>query len=231
MTRLKAYNSVTSEWELVAVGGQGAAGEPGAQGPEGPQGVQGEPGLPTGAVSQFAGSIAPSGFVLCTGQSLSTTTFANLFAVIGYTYGGSGSNFLVPNLQNRVPVGRGSGTFTNLNATGGSETVTLGINQIPAHTHNQNAHSHTGGTSTDGNHSHGMQDSYNQGSGTSGPDSVFTGRATQTGWGDTRYIFAAGAHSHSFTTNSTTATNQNTGGGEAHNNLQPYIVLNYIIKT
>jgi microcystin-dependent protein len=193
--------------------------------------------VPSGVISSFAGGNVPTGYVLCDGQSLNTTTFANLFAVIGYTYGGSGSSFLVPNLKGRVPVGidTAQAEFNVRGEIGGSKTHTLTSSEMPSHSHTTPSHSHTfsGTTSTNGNHSHGMQDSYNQGSGTSGPDSVFTGRATQSGWGDTRYVFAAGNHAHSYsgTTSGSAPTTNNTGSGAAHNNLQPYMALNYIMKT
>lgn len=56
-------------------------------------------GVPTGAVFWFAASTAPSGFLLCNGGALSTTTYAALFAIIGYTYGGSGGTFNLPDLR------------------------------------------------------------------------------------------------------------------------------------
>jgi microcystin-dependent protein len=163
--------------------------------------------LPAGAITQFAGASAPAGYLLCTGQSISTTTFASLFSAIGYTYGGSGGFFNVPNLQNRVPVGKGTGTFATLNSTGGAETHTLTIDQMPSHTHIQNPHNHA---QTIGNID----------------DQNFTGGANQNPPADGPNAFSNGS-----LTQNTTAINQNTGGGQAHNNLQPYIVLNYIIKT
>ena len=56
-------------------------------------------GVPTGAVFWFGASTAPSGFLICNGASLSTTTYAALFAIIGYTYGGSGGSFYLPDLR------------------------------------------------------------------------------------------------------------------------------------
>ena len=192
----------------------GPTGPTGATGPTGPTGATGPAGLPTGAISQFAGGTAPTGFLLCEGQSVSTTTYADLFSVIGYTYGGSGESFLVPNLQNRIPVGKGPDTeFDTLGETGGAKSVALTTAQMPSHTH-------TGTTSTTGSHQHYIQNRRNP---TVGDFPVFES------WGggsNTRehYTDAAGNHSHTFTTDAT-------GSGEAHTNLQPYIVLNYIIKT
>jgi microcystin-dependent protein len=192
---------------------------------------------PAGVISQFAGSTAPTGYLLCTGQSVSTTTFADLFSVIGYTYGGSGSSFTIPNLQGRIPVGRDAAQteFDVLGEAGGAKTHTLTTAQMPSHTHTTPNHSHTfsATTSTDGSHSHVLEDSVLEGSPTGGSWSVFTGIRQRSGWGDTRYVQAAGSHTHTLsgTTSNSSPTTNSSGSGEAHNNLQPYIVVNYIIKT
>lgn len=171
-------------------------------------------GIPAGIVTSFAGSIAPSGWLICDGTLKSTTAYADLFTAIGYTYGGSGSQFGVPNLKGRVPVGldTSQAEFDNINDTGGSKTHTLIAAEMPNHTH-------TGSTNTTGSHNHSYQDhprdaSVKYASGTAGQDRSAV--SDQTG--------SAGSHSHSFTTDAA-------GSGSAHNNLQPYIVLNYIIKT
>lgn len=57
--------------------------------------------VPTGSVLTFAGSAAPTGWLVCDGASLSTTAYASLFAVIGYTFGGSGGSFNLPDLRGR----------------------------------------------------------------------------------------------------------------------------------
>ena len=107
---------------------------------------------PTGVVLPFAGSAAPSGWLLCDGSTVSRTTYATLFGVIGTTYGsGDGSTtFALPDLKGRVPAGKeatasrlttaGSGVDgATLGATGGAETHTLTTPQIPSHTHNTGA--------------------------------------------------------------------------------------------
>ena len=60
---------------------------------------------PTGVILPFGGTSAPTDFLLCYGQSISTSTYADLFSTIGYTYGGSGSSFNVPDLRGRVVAG------------------------------------------------------------------------------------------------------------------------------
>lgn len=167
------------------------------------------PVTPPGIISQYAGSTAPTGYLMCDGQSLSTTAYPALFQAIGYQYGGSGSNFNVPNLQNRVPVGKGSeAEFDTLGETGGAKTHTLTIAEMPSHTHIQDAHGHGGRTES-----------------TQSAPTGFNGISSAL-----RASNAAYTLENQYVT-PTAAVNQNTGGGGAHNNLQPYIVLNYIIKT
>lgn len=142
-----------------------------------------------GAVIPYAGSSAPTGFLLCDGSAVSRTTYSTLFSLIGTTYGvGDGSTtFNLPDIQGNVIVGLDSAQteFDALGETGGAKTHTLTTDEIPAHTHT------TGVVVT--------------GTGST-PEATATGSGTSTDTGST-------------------------GGGSAHNNLQPYIVLNYIIKT
>ena len=82
----------------------------------------------------FAGNFAPAGWMFCEGQLLLITENETLFNLIGTTYGGDGqSTFALPDLRGRLPVHFGNG-FT-LAETGGAETITLTVNQIPAHAH------------------------------------------------------------------------------------------------
>ena len=124
-------------------------------------------GLPIGSVAMFAGATAPVNWLICDGSSLATTgTYAGLFGIIGYTYGGSGANFNLPNLVQNFPLGAGANP---IGTTGGTFSYTLSVANMPPHTHYieqtphshsayQNAHSHviaTGGhnhTSTTGSH-------------------------------------------------------------------------------
>ena len=94
-------------------------------------------GTPIGAVVHFAASVAPSGFLKANGASLSTTTYATLFAVIGYTFGGSGGSFNLPDLRGEflrgwddargVDSGRGFGSAQNQNTLETAITITKSI--------------------------------------------------------------------------------------------------------
>ncbi|RAJ80165.1 microcystin-dependent protein [Chitinophaga dinghuensis] len=87
----------------------------------------------------FAGSFAPRGFVFCQGQLLSINANPALFSLVGTSFGGNGqATFGIPDLRGRVPVGAGQAPgLSNYvwGEIGGTESVTLGINNIPAHTH------------------------------------------------------------------------------------------------
>lgn len=113
---------------------------------------------PTGVVNMWMVGLAPTGWLLCDGTAISRTTYSALFNVLGVTYGvGDGSTtFNIPNMVNRVPVGKAStGTFATLGSTGGVESVTLTIAQLAAHGHAIDAHNHTQDA-----HNH-AQDSHN----------------------------------------------------------------------
>lgn len=146
----------------------------------------------TGVVLPYAGSAAPTGFLLCDGAAVSRTTFATLFALVSTTYGvGDGSTtFNLPDLKGRIPVGRdiSQTEFDILAETGGAKTHTLSTAEMPSHTH-----------------------------------------ATDSRLNSPTGSFANIAGSGSVTNSSIASSS--TGGGGSHNNLQPYIVLNYIIKT
>jgi microcystin-dependent protein len=150
--------------------------------------------LPTGAILDYGGSSAPTGYVMADGSAISRATYADLFAVFGTTYGaGDGSTtFNVPNLRDRVSVGKNSsGTFATLGATGGAETAAL-----PNHVHPVSISTDVPSATTD------IADS---GVGTAMP---------------------TGTHTHLVSGNTA-----NPSTNPTSSTLQPYIVLNRIIKT
>lgn len=99
----------------------------------------------------FAGNFAPIGWALCEGQLLPINQNQALFSLLGTNYGGNGTtNFALPDLRGRVPVGMGQGpglSNINLGEIGGVENITLTVNQMPQHSHSLNGHTALGDTS------------------------------------------------------------------------------------
>src|SRR6185436_412469 len=93
-----------------------------------------------GMIVMFAATFAPRNWAFCDGQLLSIAQNTALFSILGTTYGGNGqTTFALPDLRSRVPVSTGQGpglSNYSLGQVGGTETVTLNINQLPAHVHN-----------------------------------------------------------------------------------------------
>jgi microcystin-dependent protein len=162
--------------------------------------------LPVGSVVSFAGSIVEEGWLVCDGSEASRTIYPDLYVTVGDTYGaGDGSTtFNLPDIQGKVIVGSGAGsglTDRLLGSIGGEETHVLSIAEMPIHTHIQDLHNH--GVATGG--------------GTIGANIL--------SYVTTGVYDYTGSNLHG-----ATATNQNTGGGLAHNTMPPYIVLTYVIK-
>lgn len=157
-------------------------------------------GVPVGSGALWFAATPPTNWLICDGSSVSTTTYAALFAVIGYTYGGSGANFNLPSMPGNFPFAAGGSSGVALGSIGGASSQTLSVAQLPAHAHsitdvthnhgvNQSPHSHP-----DGTHSHGASGSQDPHSHTVG------GTATSPGNG-----FAAGAGAQVGTENTSTA--------------------------
>lgn len=186
---------------------------------------------PIGAVTAYAGTSAPDSWLFCFGQAISRTTYASLFAALGTGYGvGDGtSTFNLPDLRGRTIAG-----FDNMGGTdsgrldwantpgtsGGAQTHTLSAAEsgVPAHQHAntlgaESAHTHSAGFSV---------------------SAYIPGNA---GLGTANYMWATGgingfttgagsSHNHTITNvNNTTAAAAN-----AHNNMQPTLLLNWIIR-
>lgn len=91
-----------------------------------------------GQISLFAGNFAPENWLPCDGRSLNTNDYSQLYALIGNTYGGSGTQFNLPDLRGRTPISQGTGpklTPRILAQAVGSPFVTLATPEMPAHTH------------------------------------------------------------------------------------------------
>ena len=190
--------------------------------------------LPAGIVMAWSGGAAPLGWLLCYGQAVSRTTYAGLFASIGTQYGaGDGSTtFGIPDLRGRVIAGvddmggsaagrltsGGSGiNGTIRGAAGGAQSIALSEDQMPSHRHfgttdSGTPHAHSG-TADEGFFSSGL-------SGSSSQPLYRSGGGTPL----TVSISAESAHTHTFATGFA-------GGSGPHINVQPTMVLHYVIKT
>jgi microcystin-dependent protein len=140
----------------------------------------GYPLIPVGGLMPYAGSTSPEGWLLCDGTAINRTTYANLFALIGTTYGsGNGTTtFNVPDMRSRMPIGAGAGTGLTsraLSATGGAESVVIASGNLPTHVHSIDPPNTTSGNDNT-EHTHSI-DPPNSGSG--GQSITHTH-----GWGD-----------------------------------------------
>jgi len=173
---------------------------------------------PVGKIDMFAGSSAPSGWFICDGSAISRLDYPELYAVIGTTYGaGDGSlTFNLPDLQGRVPVGVSSSYA--LASTGGSTTVKL--------TDAQMAHGHgfTQPTVNGGSHRHTV---VNQNQTTYlVPGGSYYGLISNSSGNYTGYD---GGHSHTVKNGAVSNLSGASSTRTAHDNMQPYIAINYII--
>src|SRR5262245_60579795 len=156
-----------------------------------------------GEIRIFAGNFAPNGWMFCSGQLLPISENETLFNLIGTTYGGDGeSTFGLPNLQSRVPIhmGTGLGQTFQLAESGGVEQVTLTVQQIPAHSHPLTGSADIANTNNPATNVLAR----------SGPVNMFINSDATVAMDG----HAVGA----------------IGGSQPHENLQPYLTLNFIIS-
>lgn len=157
-------------------------------------------------IRMFAGNFAPKNWAFCNGQLLPIAQNTALFSLLGTTYGGNGqTNFALPNLQGRVPIGAGNGAglpSVLLGEVGGAASVTLGVVNLPAHNHSMQVNNNITGMSATavGNYLNSKTES---------GESV------------------ASVGSSVVTLNP--ATISNAGGGQPFDNRQPYLGMNFII--
>ena len=153
----------------------------------------------------FAGNFAPKGWAFCNGQLMPISQNTALFSLLGTSYGGDGkSTFALPNLQGSAPLHAGTGPGLSeryLGEVGGEQAVTLIESEIPPHTHTVNCSSGASNSSSPANQTFGS------GGGRGRPAAYASGSNVQM---------------------SPTATMQ-TGGNNPHNNMPPYLCLNFII--
>ncbi|MFB9266318.1 phage tail protein [Bradyrhizobium erythrophlei] len=156
----------------------------------------------------FGFNFAPKGWAFCDGQLLPISQNTALFSLLGTTYGGDGkSNFALPNMQGCAPMAPGQGpglSLHDLGETGGSDTVTLLQSQMPSHPHSMMAANLPG----------------DQGAPT-------TTRAIARSVNASAYV--AGSNPTPTLGPMNNAMLQPTGGSQPHNNLMPYLTLNFCI--
>ena len=156
-----------------------------------------------GEIRIFAGDYAPTGWAMCNGQLMPISQNTALFSLLGTTYGGDGrSTFALPDLRGRAPMQFGQGfglTPRTHGETVGAETHTLGLPELPGHSH---------------------------------PLGAKAGNGTQdAAAGGVMARSPAGIPQYATVPNSSLAvdTVTSSGGSQPHNNMQPYLALNYII--
>jgi microcystin-dependent protein len=164
-----------------------------------------------GEIRMFGGNFAPVGWMLCHGQLLPISENETLFNLIGTTYGGDGQNtFALPNLQSRVPVHVGPGFA--LAQTGGAESVTLTVSQIPAHGHVPQGVTGSAVSPKNTPANNLLSDDNFPTHPNPAPNSYAA--------------FAAGANQRPLKP----STVGNTGGNQPHDNMIPFLVINFIIS-
>lgn len=151
----------------------------------------------------FPFNFAPKGWTFCNGQLLPISQNTALFSLLGTNYGGDGrSNFGLPDLQGRAPMHPGQGpglSLHDLGETGGTETVTLLDSEIPSHTHSIKAASLNSQSTIPTNNSLGRGN----------PVKVYSATAPLTAMGNDSIAIV--------------------GGDQPHNNMMPYLTMNFCI--
>jgi microcystin-dependent protein len=162
-----------------------------------------------GEIRTFAGNFAPQGWAFCDGQLLSISQNTALFALLGTFYGGDGrTTFALPNLQGRLPLNAGNGAGLSaytVGDSGGTESVTLAVNQMPAHRHTAQSGNSTGTKNS--------------------PDGAVWAAAHSGRVRDTIYATNDPGTAQPMSPNAISTV----GGGQPHNNMPPYLVLTFII--
>jgi microcystin-dependent protein len=175
--------------------------------------------VPVGTIMDFAGSVAPAGFLLCDGSAVSRTKYSTLLAVIGITYGigDSLTTFNLPDFRGRMTIGAGSGSglsVRSLGDHGGEEKHLLSQGELSAHSHVDSGHFHTSSDPTNGGRFFGWGTANNVASW-----QVVSGNGPN-GYGGSAPV----------TMTTVSANIQPTGDNLAHNNMPSFGVTNKIIK-
>jgi microcystin-dependent protein len=170
-----------------------------------------------GIVKLFGGNFAPQGWLLCQGQLLQVRQYTALFSILGTTYGGDGiTTFGLPNLNGVTVLGAGTnpktGTSYQLGQTGGSENVTMTVANMAPHQHPIVVHANTG----NGQYS------------APKPTSVLAATGKPDGR-DFEAFYGYTDATPNVQMSGAMVTEGVVGGGQPMQNMQPYLVMNYII--
>ena len=202
--------------------------------------------VPAGAMFDYGGTVAPAGFLLQDGKGYANTEYPALFAAIEYNFGKpSAGHFNVPDSRGRVKVGTGSGsglTVRTIGATGGAETVTLSIGELPAHSHGATSskisiNSSTTGVSVQGTTISSDLEALFVMGGPAAPGPEFKTSDSQgerslwygtIGYHNHGHGISDPGHAHGVSDPTHTHTSE--GGNGSHNNTQPFTVATGIIK-
>lgn len=177
--------------------------------------------VPAGTIWMYGGTTAPTGWLLCDGSTVLIATYPDLFGALGTRFGGDGTtNFMLPNLVDRFPIGKTVGL------TGGSAAKTLAVANLPPHNHTI-GHDHGAfNTGSGGGHEHTIP--RREAVGTSS-DAAARGGGTAVGTADTG---TNGAHSHSINVPPYPANpSGSTGSGTPLDVMPPWLGLAFIVKT
>lgn len=162
-------------------------------------------------IVMFAGNFAPRGWAFCNGQLVPIAQNTALFSLIGTTYGGDGrTNFALPDLRGRTPVHAGQGPglpMVSLGESGGEPNHTLTVNEMPGH-------------------SHSAQGVINVSSGAGNNTSPSNNFLAASGSRDVQYAPSADATMNAGASQVVVGA---AGGSQPHNNMQPYLGVNFII--
>jgi microcystin-dependent protein len=163
--------------------------------------------IPPGTIWMYGGETAPSGWLVCNGDTYLKSEYPELYAILGPNFdkpfGEETDFFAVPNFEGRSPIGKNSGTFDTIGEGHGALTHTLSVNEMPIHDHTTQAHRHQV-----------FKDDFATGFGSQLPASGNAAVADNASWSEYASVDV-----------------DNAGGGAAHNNLHPVTVVSFIIKT
>jgi microcystin-dependent protein len=185
-----------------------------------------------GMIFPYAGSTAPTNYLICNGQSVLRADYLTLYNIIGTTYGvgsdpGGATTFRVPDLLGRVPAGydAAKAPFNTLGKQNDYSTFEhmLTTSELATHSH-AIPHGHTAWTDAQGVHSHAFKSNSASNPPGSGGWTHWTSGAADSS------TTSAGSHAHNVGVADFGGSSSTSGTGVAHNNLQPYTALNFIIR-